>query len=123
MGLDNGLTLEVFDNSRCVGGDRWLVSFEARIEVEVKPEYFEDRHKTDVPFEDIRAVLGEKVTYRYEKVRNFVAENEKDEVFTGLRKHFLWTNLGYLSSTNFPQRLILRRYQDALSPAMAWKRH
>ena len=40
MKLDNGLTLEMFDLSRHVAGDRWLVSFEARIEVKVRREYF-----------------------------------------------------------------------------------
>jgi len=38
--LENGLTLEMFDRSRPVAGDRWLVSFEARIEVKVRREYF-----------------------------------------------------------------------------------
>ena len=29
--LDNGLVLELLDNSRSLAGDRWLVSFEARL--------------------------------------------------------------------------------------------
>jgi len=122
ISLENGLTLEMFDNSRHVAGDRWIVFFEARIEVEVKREYLQDQHKVGVPFEDIRTALGETVLYRYEKVRNFIAETEKNEVFKGLKERFLNTSLGYLSSPEFPRKMILRKYQDVLSPATVWKR-
>ncbi len=113
--LDNGLTLEMFDLSRQVAGGRWLVSFEARIEVRVKPEYFVDDSYTRIDLEGIQALLGEIVTYRYKKERNFIAESEKDTIFKVLKERFLDTTLCYLSSPNFPRRLILRRYQEALS--------
>lgn len=123
ISLENGLTLEMFDQSRPVAGDRWLVSFEARIEVEVKPEYLTDKQMPNVSFEHIRAVLGDTVFYRYEKVRNFIDETEKDEVFSSLKEHFLSTNLGYLSSPGFPHRLIIRKYLEASGQARVWKRH
>ena len=115
MRLENGLILRMFDLSRHVAGDRWLVSFEARIEVEVKPQYFTANNKSAVPFENIRAVVGEKGTYRYKKERNFIDGKQKDEVLNGLKERFLATSLGYLSSPKFPLKLILRRYQDAYS--------
>jgi hypothetical protein len=65
--LENGLTLEMFDHSRHVAGDIWLVSFEARVEVKVKPEYFVGDSKTGISLEDVRALLGEKATYQYTK--------------------------------------------------------
>ena len=40
MTLDNGITLELWDESRPLAGDRWMVSFVARIQVPVEPEYF-----------------------------------------------------------------------------------
>jgi hypothetical protein len=113
--LENGLILQMFDLSRHVAGDRWLVSFKARIEVEVKPEYFTTNNRCAVPFENIRAVVGEKATYRYKKERNFIGEKEKDEALNGLKERFLETSLGYLSSPEFPLKLILRRYQEAYS--------
>jgi hypothetical protein len=57
MKLENGLTLEMFDLSRLVAGGRWLVSFEARIEVRVKPEYFLDDSRTHVDLEGIRVLI------------------------------------------------------------------
>jgi hypothetical protein len=118
IGLENGLTLELYDCSRPVAGDRWLVSFVARIEVDVKSEYFEGRHRPDVSLEGIRAAVGERVLYRHEKRRNFIAESEKGEVFEGLKERFLGANLGYLASPDFPYKLILRKYQEAGGPSL-----
>lgn len=120
--LENGLTLEVYDRSRRVAGDRWVVSFVAHIDVEVRPEYFENLHTRGLAFEDIRAAVGEKVSYRNEKTRNFIAETEKDEVFRGLKERFLGASLGYLSSPDFPRKLILRQYQEAKGQMMPWTR-
>ena len=113
--LDNGLTLEMFDLSRHVAGGRWLVSFEARIEVRVRPEYFVEDSRTHIDLEGIQALLGEIVTYRYTKERNFIAESEKDAILKVLEEHFLDATLCYLSSPEFPRGLILSRYQEALS--------
>lgn len=119
--LDNGLTLELYDRSRLVAGDRWRVSFVAHLEVGLKREYFEGRHEPDVPFEHIREAVGDKAVYHHEKTRNFVAETEKDEVFRGLKERFLDANLVYLSSPEFPLKLILRQYQEAQGQRISWK--
>lgn len=111
--LENGLTMELYDCSRPVAGDRWLVSLVARIEVEVKPEYFEGRHTPDDPFDAIREAVGDKATYRYEKTRNFIAETEKDDVFKLIKERFLAASIGYLSSADFPRKLILMQYKKA----------
>jgi hypothetical protein len=112
--LENGLTLEMYDNSRPVAGDRWLVSFEARIEVEVREKYFRNQHKADVSFEVIQNITGDRVVYRYKSERNFISENEKDGVLSETKERFLNTNLGYLSNPDFPLGLILRKYNEAL---------
>jgi hypothetical protein len=119
--LDNGLTLELYDRSRPVAGDRWLVSFVARVEVGLKREYFEGPHTPNVPFEEIRKAVGDKAYYHHEKKRNFIVETEKDEVFRGLKERFLDANLVYLSSPDFPLKLILRQYQTALGQRISWK--
>ncbi|MFC1863201.1 hypothetical protein ACFL1Z_04525 [Thermodesulfobacteriota bacterium] len=120
--LKNGLTLEMIDRSRHVAGDRWLVSFQSKIEVEIRSEYFEDQQEGDISFEAAQSTLGEKVTYRYEKIRNFIGEREVKEILDGMKERFLATSLAYLSKQEFPQKLILRKYKDAVSPAHAWKK-
>jgi len=111
--LENGLTLELYDRSKHAAGDLWLVSFLACMEVGVEREYFEDQDSSNLSFDAIRKAVGDKVTYRYEKTRNFIKETEKDEVLKGLKERFLSATLGYLSSPEFALKLILKKYQDA----------
>jgi hypothetical protein len=119
--LDNRLTLELYDRSKRVAGDRWQVCLAARLEVGLKREYFEGRHEPAVPFEHIREAVGDKAVYHHEKTRNFIAETEKDEVFRGLKERFLDANLVYISSPDFPLKLILRQYQEAQGQRISWK--
>jgi hypothetical protein len=113
IALENGLTLEIHDRSRKVAVDRWLVSFEARIDVEVKPEYFQDEAGAKPSFNAIQKAVGKEVTYSYEKSRHFVAETEKDDVFQGLKDRFLTTTLPYLSNAKFPRNTILLQFKAA----------
>ena len=111
--LENGLTLELYDRSRKVAGDRWLVCFEARIDVEVKSQYFKCLDAVDPTIDTIQKAVGDKVTYSYEKSRNFIAATEKNEVLEGLKERFLTTTRPYFSSANFPRNIILSKYQAA----------
>lgn len=113
IALENGLTLELFDRSREVVPGRWLVSFEARIDVKVDPQYFEGRDTESPSLIAMQKALGDKVTYSYEKSRNFIAATEKDEILEGLKERFLTITRPYFSSVNFPRNIILREYQAA----------
>ena len=115
IALENGLMLEIHDRSRKVAGDRWLVSFEARIDVEVKPEYFQDEAGTKPSFDAIQKAVGKAVSYSYEKSRHFVAEAEKDDVLKGLKDRFLAATLPYLSNAKFPRNTILWQFKTAQS--------
>ena len=119
--LDNGLTLEVFDRSRPVAGDRWLVHFVARIEVAVKAEYFDGREGSDVSFEAVRRAVGDRAAYSREKRSNFIDEKERDAVFKKLQGDFLDTSLTYLSSQGFPRSLIMKQYREAQGASVRWK--
>jgi len=119
--LENGLTLEFYDASRPLAGDRWIVSMVASIEVGLTPEHFRGQNSAEMLLEDIGAAIGDKTVYRYEKIRNFISEAEKDKVFNGLKERFLDANLRYLSSHEFPRKLILKKYQEAHGRSIRWK--
>jgi len=120
--LENGLALELYDRSRRVAGDRWLVSFEARIDIEVKSEYFKGQDSGDPSFDSIREVLGERITYSYEKSRHFIAEMEKEEALKGIKDRFVETTLTYFSGPKFPRNMILSRYHQAQGASKPWSR-
>jgi hypothetical protein len=111
--LENGLAIELYDRSRRVAGDRWLVGFEARIDIGVKPEYFQGQGSGNPSFDSIREVLGEKITYSCEKSRQFIEETQKDKVLQGIKERFVETTLTYFSGRNFPRNMILSKYEQA----------
>lgn len=110
--LKNGLTLQLFDKSRLVTGNRHRVVFSARIEFDLKPEYVPDNER-GISWGDVRASLGDRVVYQYENVRNFIDENDKKKIFEDQKKHFLKTGLAYLSHPDFAKRLVLRKYRQS----------
>jgi hypothetical protein len=120
ISLENGLVLEIHDRSKRVAGDRWLVSFLACLNVPVSRDYFQDQDAGDISFHAILNAVGKEVTYSYEKTRNFIGEDEKDEIFNGLKERFLKTTFIYLSSTKFPRNIILSKYRQVTGD-LPWK--
>lgn len=100
--LPNGLTLEIWDYSRKLAGDRWLVGMLAQIEVKVGAEHF----SAPEMFERFLQETGGVIYYRYRKERHFVDEKEKNQVFETIKEHFLKAALEYLSHPSFRDRLI-----------------
>ncbi len=111
--LENNLELVIFRRLKHTAGDRCQVTFEAEIDVEIKDEYFEDQILNNLDIENARSLLGEKTSYCYGKTRNFIAESERDKMFTDLKQQFLDNCLVYISSHSFPAKLIKRNYSIA----------
>lgn len=117
--LPNGLRLEIWDYSRKLAGDRWLVGMLAQMEIKVGPEHFSDTEM----FEKFLQETGGVIYYRYRKERHFIDQKERHRVFETLKEHFLKAALGYLSHPSFPRRFIQNeislferkiRWQEAL---------
>ncbi|NPA49506.1 MAG: hypothetical protein GXO20_05940 [Thermodesulfobacteria bacterium] len=100
--LENGLVLEIWNYSRRLAGDRWLVGMLAQIGVEAPPEAFSRRELYEVFLEEEEG----RVYYRYRKERTFVDEREKEALFEELKNRFLEVAVGYLSHPSFRERLI-----------------
>ena len=113
--LKNGLALEMFFISKPVAGDRCQVVFEAQVDIELTEGYFGDKALSEIGFRNARTLLGKKVTFNYQKIRNFISNNEKENVFESLRDAFISASLSYLSSSDFPARVIEKKYNEARS--------
>ena len=108
--LDNGLTLEIWDRSRPVAGDRWQVIMKARITIPVRENLLgpAERHLID----QIRAALGPEVLFCHQKVRNFIAVDQVQEIFEGLKARFLESTQTYLGHQDFPGKFILKKFAE-----------
>ncbi|NOX32763.1 MAG: hypothetical protein GXP56_03355 [Deltaproteobacteria bacterium] len=112
--LENNKTLVISDLSRKIGEDAWVVIMKANIEISIEKELFSDESLPDFKFQDILAVLGDKVTYEYKTQRNFIMDKEKDDVFEALVKFFLDNLVKYLATPKFPGKFVLREYKDKI---------
>jgi len=100
--LSNGLVLEIWDYSRRLAGDRWLVGMLAQIVVEAPREAFSRPELYQIFLDEEEG----KVFYRHRKERTFVDEREREELFNQLKTRFLEVALSYLSHPSFKERLI-----------------
>jgi len=94
--LDNGLTLELYDHSKRIVGERWTVILIARIDVEVSDT-------------EAAAALGPRITYEQKRERVFVDDDDKGAVFGELRASFLSNQQVYLARADFGERFVRRQ--------------
>ena len=110
--LANGLTLEIWNFSRILAGDRWLVSLEVRIEIPVEADYLESVPEKKKVLSLIEKTFGSNVTYRYKQERYFVSQDQKQAIFVGVLDTLKKNKLAYLSHPDFAKRLVLSKYRD-----------
>lgn len=113
VSLENGLAIEIRDESVRVAADRWQVRCVARVEVPTS-RWTEASDVGDPSPDEVRAVLGDAVTFDQRRERTFVGAGERDRVFGALRDEILETARTYVARPQFPVRLIRRRYRDAV---------
>jgi len=114
--LNNGLVLEIWNYSRKIAGDRWVVGFLAQIGVTPKKEDFSNAEYYEMFLEKTDG----KVYYRYRKERTFVPEDQVSEIFSKLKENFLNVVLPYVSHPEFKERLI-KREVELFEKQMDWE--
>ncbi len=100
--LENGLILEIWDYSRKIAGDRWLVGFLAQIRVTPAREDFSN----ELYYQYFLDNTDGNLYYKYRKERTFIPEDEVWEVYKNIKQNFLKAVLPYLSLPHFRQNLI-----------------
>lgn len=113
--LANSITLDIFDQSRPVVGDRWLVVLVARARVPVEERFFKEGGQGNVNIRDIRDALGDQVVFEQRRERNFIDENHKDQEWNVLYANFTETIRDYIAHPDFPMKFIARAYKDYLA--------
>lgn len=109
--LENNLRIHIYDASRRLAGDRWLVKLIARIPIAVDNVLSEA--EAGLPTKAaVKELIGDELVFEQEKIRNFIDEREKDEVFQALLDHFLSHSLTYLSHPEFAKRYTLKTFKE-----------
>ncbi|MEX1314912.1 MAG: hypothetical protein AB1Z38_12085, partial [Desulfotignum sp.] len=110
--LENRQTLEIFDLSRKISADAYVVIMQATMEIKVDPDLFDEGLLSGLTIDEIRGTLGEKVIYEYRLERNFILNHEKDQMLASLVDTFL-KNMGqYIAHPRFASKLVLKQFKD-----------
>ena len=115
--LPNGLVLELWDQSRAMAGDRWLVQLLARVEVPVLLEYFSSLDDGDQAYQDLFAAYGDRLVFSQIKRRHFVDAREAESTLVGLVQRFKDTLVSYLGNPKFAALFALKKYGDLQDPS------
>ena len=110
--LSNGLILELWDKSRPMAGDRWLIALLAKVEVPVLPEYFSALNNSEQAYRDLLAAYSDPLVFTQEKTRHFVDENNIDDVLAELCQRFKDNLLSYLGNPRFASLYVMKKYGD-----------
>jgi hypothetical protein len=114
LNLENGLQLNVYDASRKLVGDRWLVSLIIRMDVPVAGALKKNNRESMENIDEIKDMLGDSVLFEKKREKIFVDTREKDIVFKDLYDTFLNSSINYLSKEIFPKQYILKIYKEEM---------
>ena len=108
--LGNGLILEIYDHSRKVAGDRWLVKMVSKVDIPID-DLIGNTHgssQLNLDIDELRKFFNTCIRYEQARERNFIHEKEKDTVFNDILTSFLKGSQAYLSHPDFPIRYAAR---------------
>lgn len=111
--LKNGLTLELWDKSRIVAGDRWKIIVIAQVNIPVEKTLFGLNANPPADFDEMKQLLGESVRFEKKMERFFIDEKEKDRVTQEIMDSLLESLFPYLSHPQFCKRFFLREFTKA----------
>jgi hypothetical protein len=111
LDLENGLQLNVYDASRKLVGDRWLVSMIVRMDVPVMEALKKHSSESTENIDEIKDMLGDSVMFEKKREKIFIDKAKKETAFKELCDMFLNSSLIYLSNEIFPKQYILKTYK------------
>jgi hypothetical protein len=109
--LDNGLVLEVHDESAQYYADFWNLKMVIRGRVKVQSEYLKTICPANPSEQKAKKALGGEVAYRRELTRIGVREVEKEKTIQTLLGSFEENTLPYLKNPSFPEKLVRHQWQ------------
>ena len=86
--LKNGLILEIYDQSRKIAGNRWLVKMAAKIDIPIDRLHLGDNLNKQVNLNSPKETFDNFIRHEQKRERNFIDEKEKDTVLNDLVTSF-----------------------------------
>lgn len=108
--------LQCIDQSKQIAADRWYVCVSVEVAVPVEKKWFDNHQLDEGMFKRIKSALGEEVIFRQKIERNFVSEDQKEDVVKSICDGAAEMGKNYLSSQNFAYKFILKEFDKRHHP-------
>ena len=120
--IADGNLLKIYDISKNIAEDLWLLKILFRAEIRIEEEMFnkEDLQKFKVP--ELMEVLGNSVLFEAIRERNFIHEKDRDKQFQSLVDDYVNTNGSYLQSPGFSRKFVLQQFMESQKRSIPWTR-
>ncbi|MFO7964140.1 MAG: hypothetical protein R6U50_09490 [Desulfobacterales bacterium] len=111
--LKNGLTVNLYDGSRKIAGDRWYVLVILRIAVPVT-EKTVDEALMNASFGRVKRLIGESLLYETKMERHFIDKHEKSQMVANMARSLVLGASSYLSLDSFPKKFLAKSFKTAV---------
>ena len=112
--IGNVMAMNFIDHSRKIAGDRWLVELVGEMDIPITQNLWAAVSENDAILLDcIRKKLGGRLRFSISRIRNFVADNEKEAVLNELLSRFEENILPYMDKPDFVQKLFMKNFNEA----------
>ncbi len=108
--LNNGLTLEFWDYSRPIAGDRWFVLLEVRIAIPIRLGTLPPELRGQI--DQVKETLGDEIIFSQKNERNFIAATEAPKILKDMHASFLDMAPGYFGHPDFAARFIRGKFAE-----------
>ena len=108
--LPNGLTLEVYNLSRPMAGDRWQVVLEVRVSIPVSEAVLPADLKGRAP--EVIEALGPEVTFSQQEIHHFIDAREVSALLAEMQERLLDGLTAYLSHPDFAGRYLKKKFAE-----------
>jgi hypothetical protein len=106
--LANGLTLNLWDCSQPLVGDRWYVALEVRIAIPVQQDTLPPELHAEAAA--VAAALGPELVFSQRDERNFIAAREIPDLLKEMAARALDLAPRYFGHPDFARKLIRQKY-------------
>ncbi|HZE21664.1 MAG TPA: hypothetical protein VE082_06395 [Desulfobaccales bacterium] len=106
--MKNGLTLEFWDHSHPVAGDRRVVVLETRVAIPIRADTLPPDLQAHAP--KVANALGDEVFFSQREERNFIAAAEVASVLKDMQDRMIALAPGYFGHADFAGKFIRKTY-------------
>jgi hypothetical protein len=111
--LDNGTEIVLYDHSRRMSADRWIVELQCVAYIPIDDSYWNMAEQEDPKIlAGIRKKIGDRLTHTFSNKRFFVPEEEREELLQEMVHQVYSGMMEYLKKPNFPAKLFKKLYHE-----------